>query len=110
MVGALILTLAAAPALAVIGCMAARRPALPKRSTLSPARIFCLRYAAPVLINGQQLQFWNDYIHDRSHVGMVVLCTSIVYFLASIYAVGYMRLLNEDKRLCTFYALFAGSA
>ena len=38
----------------------------------------------------------------------VILCTSIVYFLASIYAVGYMRLLNEDKRLCWFYALFAG--
>jgi hydrogenase-4 component F len=38
----------------------------------------------------------------------VILCTSIVYFLASIYAVGYMRLLNEDKRLFRFYALFAG--
>ncbi|MGA2730558.1 MAG: proton-conducting transporter membrane subunit, partial [Terracidiphilus sp.] len=38
----------------------------------------------------------------------VILCTSIVYFLASIYAVGYMRLLNEDERLSGFFALFAG--
>ena len=39
-----------------------------------------------------------------------LLCTAIVYFLASIYAVGYMRLLGEDERLSQFYALFAGFA
>ena len=36
------------------------------------------------------------------------MCTAIVYFLASVYAVGYMRLLNEDARLYAFYGLFAG--
>ncbi len=40
----------------------------------------------------------------------VILCTAIVYLLASIYAVGYMRLLGEDERLWGFYALFAGFA
>ena len=37
-----------------------------------------------------------------------ILCAAIVYFLASLYAVGYMRLLGEDKRLHRFYAMFAG--
>jgi hydrogenase-4 component F len=36
------------------------------------------------------------------------VCTAVVYFLASIYAVGYMRLLPEEHdRLPQFYALFA---
>ncbi len=62
----------------------------------------------PFLINGQQLLFWNDYIMMDGVSAWVILCTSIVYFLASIYAVGYMRLLNEDERLSGFFALFAG--
>ena len=33
-----------------------------------------------------------------------------MYFLASIYAVGYMRLLGEPERLHRFYAMFAGFA
>ena len=37
-----------------------------------------------------------------------LVCTCAVYFLASIYAVGYMRLLKEEEaRLPGFYALFA---
>ena len=40
----------------------------------------------------------------------VILCTAIVYLLASIYSIGYMRLLGEDDRLWGFYALFAGFA
>ena len=39
-----------------------------------------------------------------------ILCTAVVYLLASIYAIGYMRLLGEDERLQRFYALFAGFA
>ena len=36
------------------------------------------------------------------------ICAAIVYFLASLYAVGYMRLLDEENRLDRFYAMFAG--
>ena len=39
-----------------------------------------------------------------------ILCAAIVYFLASIYAIGHMRLLGETDRLPNFYALFAGFA
>jgi hydrogenase-4 component F len=109
MVGALILTLAAAPALAVIGCMAVRRPrAAEALNLIASAVSFACAMPLPFLIDGQQLLFWNDYIMIDRMSAWVILCTSIVYFLASIYAVGYMRLLNEDKRLCRFYALFAG--
>jgi len=40
----------------------------------------------------------------------VVLCAALVYLLASLYAVGYMRLLGEPRRLMRFYALFAAFA
>jgi hydrogenase-4 component F len=40
----------------------------------------------------------------------VAMCAALVYALASIYAVGYMRLLGETQRLPRFYALFAGFA
>jgi hydrogenase-4 component F len=75
---------------------------------IASAVSFASAMPLPFLIDGQQLLFWNDYIIMDRMSAWVILCTSIVYFLASIYAVGYMRLLNEDKRLCWFYALFAG--
>jgi hydrogenase-4 component F len=109
MVGALILTLAAAPALAVIGCMVARWPRVAEALNLIASAVsFACAMPLPFLIDGQQLLYWNDYIMIDRMSAWVILCTSIVYFLASIYAVGYMRLLNEDRRLCRFYALFAG--
>ncbi len=109
MVGALIFTLAAAPALAVIGCMAARQPRIAEALNLVASAVsFACAMPLPFFIDGQQLLFWNDYIMIDRMSAWVILCTSIVYFLASIYAVGYMRLLNEDKRLGKFYALFAG--
>ena len=36
------------------------------------------------------------------------ICAAIVYFLASLYAVGYMRLLDDEDGLYRFYAMFAG--
>ena len=41
----------------------------------------------------------------------VELCVALVYLLASLYAVGYMRLLRKEQpRLPLFYALMAGFA
>jgi len=37
----------------------------------------------------------------------VTLCAAVVYLLSSIYARGYMRMLDEDARLPRFYQLFA---
>ncbi len=71
MVGALILTLAAAPALAVIGCMAARRPrAAEALNLIASAVSFACAMPLPFLIDGQQLLFWNDYIMIDRMSGM----------------------------------------
>jgi hydrogenase-4 component F len=62
----------------------------------------------PFLVDGREHLFWDDYVIIDRTSAWIILCASIVYFLASIYAVGYMRLLKEDERLFKFYALFAG--
>jgi hydrogenase-4 component F len=52
----------------------------------------------------------HNYVQLDTIGAWVIVCISIVYTLSSIYAVGYMRLLNEDKRLPVFYGLFSGFA
>ncbi len=108
MVGWLVFCLAAAPLATAAGCLLARRARIAEALNLFASAIsFACAVPLPFLIDGKESLFWNDYvIVDRVSV-WVVLCTSIVYFLASIYAVGYMRLLDEDERLYRFYALFA---
>ena len=51
----------------------------------------------PFLVDGAPTLFWGDYIIIDRAAAWVVLCTAIVYFLASIYAVGYMRLLEGGR-------------
>jgi hydrogenase-4 component F len=109
MIGALLLALSIAPLVAVLGCLGLRRPRLCEALNLAASAVsFGCALPVPFLIDGQALLFWNDYIILDRAAAWVVLCTSIVYFLASIYAVGYMRLLKEEGRLYRFYALFAG--
>ena len=61
----------------------------------------------PLFADAQRYSYWNDYIILDGLSAWVVLCTAIVYLLASIFAVGYMRMLDEEARLSRFYALFA---
>lgn len=51
--------------------------------------------------------FLNGYLIVDTLGAWVVLCVAIVYLLASIYAVGYMRHGEEDQRLPVFYSLLA---
>ncbi len=109
MIGALFLTLMLAPMVAVFGCLLVRRPRFCEAINLAAA-IVCFGCSLPIpfLIDGNAHYDAYDYvILDRAAV-WVILCTAIVYLLASIYAIGYMRLLDEDRRLYWFYALFAG--
>jgi hydrogenase-4 component F len=56
-------------------------------------------------------EFLNGYVLIDALGTWTLVCTAIVYFLASIYAIGYMRLLAEEReRLPQFYALFAAFA
>ncbi len=111
MVGALLLGLLLAPIVAAIGCLVTRNPRVSEAlNVIASAVSFGCTLPLPFLIaqagNGSA-QFWSDYVMIDRLGAWVVLCTAIVYFLASIYAVGYMRLLDEDPRLPGFYALFA---
>lgn len=108
-VGGLILALCLAPLAAVLGCLLVRRPRACEAINLIAGTI-ALGCALPIpfLIDDRMLLFWDAYIVMDRAAAWVILCTAIVYFLASIYAIGYMRLLGEDDRLFGFYALFAG--
>ncbi len=108
-VGSLVFALVAAPLVALIGCLTWRQPRVSEALNLSASVVsFGCALPLPFLIDEHALLFWNDYVIIDRASAWIVLCSSIVYFLASIYAIGYMRLLGEDDRLFQFYALFAG--
>jgi len=76
------------------------------------AGVIVLACALPLPVfadNHRYIYFANCIILDGLSA-WVVLCTAVVYFLASIFAVGYMRMLDEEPRLPRFYSLFAAFA
>jgi hydrogenase-4 component F len=112
MVGALLLAMMIAPALAAIGCLAFRQRAIAEKLNLS-ASIIVFVTAVPVsmLSASGPYYYLANYVVVDMPGAWVTLCTAVVYLLASIYAVGYMRLLkNQEQKLWSFYALFAGFA
>jgi hydrogenase-4 component F len=57
---------------------------------------------------GATRTFVRGYVVFDALGAWTLVCTCVVYLLASIYAVGYMRLLtDEEARLPHFYTLFA---
>jgi hydrogenase-4 component F len=110
--GALLLTMMIAPAAAALSCLLVRTPRASEMFNLA-ASIIVFATAVPltVLSASGPYHYWADYIVFDMPGAWVTLCTAIVYLLASIYAVGYMRLLaEEEEKLWSFYALFAGFA
>ncbi len=109
MIATLIFALPLAPLVAVVGCLLTRQARIAERLNLLAAiAVFGCAAPLPFLIDGRAQTFWSDYVVIDRAGAWVILCTAIVYLLASVYAIGYMRLLDEDKRLYLFYALFAG--
>jgi hydrogenase-4 component F len=106
--GLLLLVLGLAPLLAAVVSYLARSPRIAEFANFASA-IVVLACALPLpfFASGHTYFYLDDYIGLDGLGAWVVLCTSIVYFLASVFAIGYMRTLNEDKRLPNFYALFA---
>ena len=107
--GALLLAIVLAPSLAIVLMLIIPRPRLAEGLNLGGSAIALLA-ALPLpwlSLDGARV-YWGGYIILDSLGAWVILCTAVVYCLASIYAVGYMRLLNEEARLSQFYALFAG--
>jgi hydrogenase-4 component F len=111
MTGALLLIMMVAPIAAAAACVVVRAPRLAAAANLAAsAVVFVTAIPLTVLSTSGPYHFWTNYIVLDMPGAWVLLCTAIVYLLASIYAVGYMRLLGEDTRLWGFYALFAGFA
>ena len=111
MTGTLLLIVILAPAVAIPGCLLIRNPRVAEYLNLAASVIAlsaCL--PLPALSLAGPYTWWAGYIVLDPIGAWVLLCTALVYLLASIYAVGYMRLLGEERRLYRFYALFAGFA
>jgi hydrogenase-4 component F len=112
MVGALLAVMMIAPALAAAACFVWRVPSAAELFNLAASiAVFVTAIFLTILSASGPYRYWGDYIILDMPGAWVILCTAIVYLLASIYAVGYMRLLNEEReKLWNFYALFAGFA
>jgi hydrogenase-4 component F len=108
-IGLLTLVLTVAPAVAIVLILLIRHPRVAEALNLVASAMSLLSIVAIVFLRGDaKLTFWGDYVIIDGLGTWTILCAAIVYFLASIYAVGYMRLLGEEDRLHRFYALFAG--
>ena len=108
-IGTLTLALALAPAVAIVLILLIRRPRAAEALNLAASAV---SLAAILMILASRtetsLTFWGSYIIIDGLGTWTILCAAIVYFLASLYAVGYMRLLDQEDRLYRFYAMFAG--
>jgi Formate hydrogenlyase subunit 3/Multisubunit Na+/H+ antiporter, MnhD subunit len=97
-----------APLLAAAICAVFRRTRVAEYVNLS-ASIVCLVAAVGLaLVVRTPVTYLRGYVLVDALGAWTLVCTTVVYCLASIYAVGYMRLLVEEReRLPDFYALFA---
>ena len=111
MVGALAIVIVLAPLAAIALIMLRRRARWAEALNLvASAIVFAAAVALTVSVGDTPHIHWRSYIILDGLGTWSVLCAAIVYLLSSIYAVGYMRLLDESARLPRFYALFAGFA
>jgi hydrogenase-4 component F len=108
MPGTLIYIIAAAPIVAAgLGYLAHRSRISEFLNLLASVMVLLSALPLPIFAYSRRYFFWSHYIILDGLSAWVVLCTALVYFLASLFAVGYMRLLDEEKRLPEFYALFS---
>ena len=102
----------AVTALAAVGSWASRRSRIAEALNLAAAVIDLILVI--VLLVATPDTAITALNHDLllDHLGVwVMLCLAIVYLLASVYAIGYMRWMHgEQARLHRFYALFAAFA
>jgi hydrogenase-4 component F len=111
MVGALTLMIVLAPIVAIMLIILIQEAQLASWLNLTASIItFAAAVPMPWLVRDGLQTYWGGYIAIDALGAWVTFCSAAVYLLASIYAVGYMRLLEQDTRLPAFYALFAGFA
>ena len=101
------LFLAFAPASAILLILLIDQPRVAEALNLLASAVSLAAILAILVRHDAPATFWGGYIIIDGLGAWTILCGAIVYFLASLYAIGYMRLLGEDKRLARFYAMFA---
>lgn len=110
-IGSLTLAMVAAPIAAIVLILFIRRARVAEALNLVASAVSLLAIFGILLERpAANVLFWGSYIVIDGLGTWTILCAAIVYFLASIYAVGYMRMLGQEDRLCRFYAMFAGFA
>jgi hydrogenase-4 component F len=111
LVAGLLAVILLAPLVTVLVCLAVRRPRPAEYVNLA-ASILVLAAVLRLLplALGAARTFWGGYLIVDPLGAWVLLSVAAVYFLASLYAIGYMRHLQEDPRLHRFYALFSAFA
>ena len=111
MQGDLLLAIALAPSLGALLSVTVRNArAAEYVNLLAAAVVLACALPLPLLSAGGPYYFLNNYILLDGLGAWVILCSALVYFLSSLFAVGYMRTLGEDAKLPGFYALFAAFA
>ncbi len=105
--GILALLLALAPALAIMLILLIDKPRAAEALNLVASAVSLAAILAILALHDAAATFWGGYVIIDGLGAWTILCSAIVYFLASLYAVGYMRLLGEEERLPRFYAMFA---
>ena len=111
MVGALALAIVLAPSAAIVLIVLTRQPSLAAWLNLLASIVsFAAAMPIPFIVGTTPHVYWRSYVGIDALGAWVTLCSAVVYLLASIYAIGYMRLLEGEERLPVFYALFAGFA
>jgi len=109
MPGTLLLILLLAPALAVVACLLVRATRAGEIvNLLASIVVFAAAVALVIASAYGPRHYLADYVVVDMTGAWVILCTGVVYLLASIHSIGYMRLVGEDARLWIFYALFSG--
>lgn len=100
------------PTAAIILILLLNRPRIAEYLNLISAIIVFGAAVTLLLISpARSLVLGGGYLVLAPLGNWVELCVALVYLLASLYAVGYMRLLRKEQpRLPLFYALMAGFA
>jgi hydrogenase-4 component F len=111
MTGTLVVFIVTAPLLAAIVSAVVRQAHVGEYANLLAAIVSLVATVILAFTREGASSFLSGYVLVDALGTWTLVCTALVYFLASVYSIGYMRLLTDEReRLPQFYALFAAFA
>jgi hydrogenase-4 component F len=102
-----LIVLLAAPVAAAAVAIVSRGARVAEFANLLASLVVLVAAIALPFAASQAVHLYAGYLIVDRLGAWVSLCTALVYFLSSLFAIGYMRTLGEDEKLPRFYALFA---